>query len=355
MEGEFVYTGLPARVVFGAGCVRHVQREIDHLGARRALIVCTPGKQAQGEQLMVRIGPRCVDVHAHAVMHTPIETAQVGVARVAELEADCLVAVGGGSAIGLAKAVALQTGIPILAVPTTYSGSEMTPLQGITEAGIKRGHRDLRMLPKTVIYDPELTVSLPRQLSITSALNAVAHGAEGLYAREANPLMSLVADEGIRALAQGLPRVVENPADMAARSDCFRGAWYCGTVLGSAGMALHHKLCHVLGGSFALPHSETHTIVLPHVLAFNRDATGAAMERIAAALGAPDAAQGVFDLIARLGGPLALKDIGLRHADLDRAADLATDAPYWNPRPVERTSVLRLLENAYQGRRPEAG
>jgi len=353
MASEFVYTGLPARVVFGAGAVGRLSQEIERLGSSRALIVCTPTRRVDGERLMARIGGRCIGVHAHAVMHTPIETAETGAAAVGQLSADCLVAVGGGSAVGLAKAIALRTGTPVLAVPTTYSGSEMTPLQGITEGGIKRGHRDLRMLPKTVIYDPELTFSLPRQLSITSAVNGIAHAAEGLYGREANPLMSLIAEQGIRAFVEGLPRVVADPGDLPGRTRCLQGAWYCGMVLGAVGTALHHKLCHVLGGSFDLPHSETHTIVLPHALAYNREAAPKAMETIAAALGTTDASQGVYDFIVRLGGPIALKDIGMRESDLDRAATLATDAPYWNPRSADQASIRQLLEDAYHGRRPD--
>jgi alcohol dehydrogenase class IV len=325
---------------------------MERLGARRAMLICTPGKQAQGEALRAQIGARCAGVHARAVMHTPGETARAGVEEARRLDADCLLAIGGGSAIGLAKAVALSTGIPVLAVPTTYSGSEMTPVQGITEGGIKRSHRDLRMLPKTVVYDPELTVSLPPPLSVTSALNGIAHACEALYAKDANPLTALIAEEGIRLFYRSLAAVVHDPADLAARGDCLVGAWYCGTALASVGMALHHKLCHTLGGSFGLPHSQTHAIVLPHALAFNRTAAPQAMERIAAALQAGDAAQGVYDFAAQLGAPLALEDIGMREADLDRAAELAMDAPYWNPRPVERAAVRQLLDDAYRGRRP---
>jgi maleylacetate reductase len=222
-----------------------------------------------------------------------------------------MVAIGGGSTIGLGKAIALESGLPIIAVPTTYAGSEMTPIYGITEAGVKKTGRDLRVLPRTVLYDPELSQHLPVGMSVVSGINAIAHAAEGLYAQDGNPVMSLMAEEGIRALAQGLRGIHRAPADMAARSACLYGAWLCGSVLGHVGMSLHHKLCHTLGGSFNLPHAETHTVVLPHALAYNASAAPQAMARIAAALGAPDAATGMFDLARELGAPTALRDIGM--------------------------------------------
>jgi alcohol dehydrogenase class IV len=228
----------------------------------------------------------------------------------------------------------------------------MTPIFGITEGGMKKTGRDPRVLPKTVIYDPALTLGLPVGLSVTSGMNAVAHAAEGLYAQDANPIMSMMAEEGIRALARGLPRVVKSPQDLDARSDCLYGAWLCGAVLGAVGMALHHKLCHVLGGTWNLPHAETHTIVLPHAIAYNAAAAPEAMTRVARALEAANAAQGLYDLEQSLGAPLALKDIGMPGGELDRAADLSCAAPYWNPRPIERAAIRKLLDDAYFGRRP---
>jgi maleylacetate reductase len=291
-------------------------------------------------------------VFAEAVMHVPVETARRARDYAAAVGADCAIAIGGGSTTGLGKAIALETALPILAIPTTYAGSEMTPIYGLTEGGLKRTGRDLSVLPKTVIYDPALTTSLPPALSLTSGINAIAHAAEGLYAQDANPVVSLMAEEGIRALGQGLPQVMRKPDDLEARANCLYGAWLCGAVLGSVGMSLHHKLCHTLGGTFNLPHAETHTIVLPHVLAYNRDAAPAAMRRIARALHADDAAQGVFDLAREYGAPTSLKEIGVTAENLDVALDLALKNPYWNPRPVERAPLRALLEAAFEGRRP---
>ncbi|KLU26035.1 Maleylacetate reductase [Caballeronia mineralivorans PML1(12)] len=349
----FIYQGSPSRVVFGAGSIDHLEREIDLLGAKRVIVLSTPQQREQAKAIAARLGLRAVGVFAKAVMHVPVETAQEARDYAARLGADCAVAIGGGSTTGLGKAIALTSSLPVLAVPTTYAGSEMTPIYGLTDAGLKKTGRDLRVLPKTVIYDPTLTLSLPASLSVTSGINAIAHAAEGLYAQDANPIIGLMAEEGIRALGQGIGRVVARPDDIDARGDCLYGAWLCGAVLGSVGMALHHKLCHTLGGTFNLPHAETHTIVLPHALAYNREAAPHAMQRIARALGTTDAAQGVFDLARDNGAPTALKDIGLQESDIDIALDIALKNPYWNPRPLERAALRALLVAAYEGRRPD--
>ncbi len=350
---SFAYDQLPGRVVFGAGALDELPREIGRLGAKRALVLATPEQAAQADDVARRLGERCAGVFARAVMHVPIEVARAAREAAARLGADCAVAIGGGSTTGLGKAIALESALPILAIPTTYAGSEMTPIWGITEGGLKKTGRDPRVLPRTVIYDPALTVGLPVGLSATSGMNAIAHAVEGLYAQDADPIHSMMAEEGIRALAEGLPRVKANPRDLDARSDCLYGAWLCGAVLGAVGMALHHKLCHTLGGTWNLPHAETHTVVLPHAAAYNAGAAPEAMARAARALHAVSAPQGLYDLAQTLGAPVALKAIGMPAGELDRAAELATTAPYWNPRPVERAAIRRLLEDAWWGRRPE--
>jgi alcohol dehydrogenase class IV len=298
------------------------------------------------------LGPKAAGIFDRAVMHVPIETAREARELARQLDADCAVAVGGGSTTGLGKAIALDSGLTILAIPTTYAGSEMTPIYGITEAGLKKTGRDARVLPRTVLYDPELTLSLPAGLSVTSGLNAIAHAAEGLYAVDANPVMDLMAEEGIRALGRALPGIRANPQDLQARSDALYGAWLCGLVLANVGMALHHKLCHTLGGSFNLPHAETHTIVLPHALAYNAKAAPEAMKRIARALEGRSAAQAVYDLARDNGAPVALREIGMKAEDLDRACDIALQNQYPNPRPLERPAIRQLLQDAFEGKRP---
>ncbi|KUY75107.1 maleylacetate reductase [Burkholderia cepacia] len=349
---NFIYQARPARVIFGAGSLDHLEREVLELGAQRALVLCTPEQRDLAQYIVERLGARAAGLYDRATMHVPIEIARDAQAFARSCGADCAIAIGGGSTIGLGKAIALESSLPILAIPTTYAGSEMTPIYGLTEDGIKRTGSDARVLPKTVIYDPALTVTLPVELSVTSGLNAIAHAAEGLYANNANPVMSLVAEEGIRALARGLPGVRRDTADLGARGDALYGAWLCGMVLGNVGMALHHKLCHTLGGSFNLPHAPTHTVVLPHALAYNAAHAPDAMQRIARAIGTNDAARGLFALALDNGAPVSLKAIGMQEADLDRAADLAAANPYWNPRPIERDGLRALLQDAFDGNLP---
>src|SRR5512134_631875 len=348
----FTYNALPIRVVFGAGSLDKLGEEIERLGAHRALVLSTPEQRASAEDVARRIGARAAGIYDKAVMHTPIETAEAARKVAAELKADCCVAIGGGSTTGLGKAIALTSALPILAIPTTFAGSEMTPIQGITADGVKKTVRDMRMLPKTVIYDPRLLLTLPARIAGPSGMNGIAHCVEALYAQDANPVTSLMAEEGIRALAQSLPTVVREPQNLEARGEALYGAWLAGASLGAVGMALHHKLCHTLGGSFNLPHAETHTIVLPHATRYNAQTAPEAMARIARALGAADPAQGLYELAGAIGAPLALKDIGMPADGLDRAADLAVTNPYWNPRPLERGAIRELLQAAWEGRRP---
>lgn len=349
---NFTYDQLPGRVVFGPGKLDQLGAEVQRLGAERALVLCTPEQVGQAEAAAAQLGQRCAGLFPGAVMHVPVEVARAARDEARRLGADCAVAIGGGSTIGLGKAIALESGLPIIAVPTTYAGSEMTPIYGLTEAGIKKTGRDARVLPRVVIYDPLLTLSLPGRIGGPSGINAIAHCVEALYAQDANPIISLLAEDGIRALAGSLPQVMRQPDDVAARSQALYGAWLAGASLGAVGMALHHKLCHTLGGSFNLPHAETHTILLPHATAYNYAAAPEAMVRVARALGCQHAAQGLFDLAASIGAPLALKDIGMPETGLDRAADLAVQNPYYNPCPVTREGVRLLLDNAYHGRRP---
>jgi alcohol dehydrogenase class IV len=315
-------------------------------------VLSTPEQAGDAERVAQQLGKYVAGVFAKAVMHVPIETAREARAEAQRLDADCAVAIGGGSTTGLGKAIALESGFPIIAIPTTYAGSEVTPIYGLTEDGIKRTGKDPRVLPRTVIYDPDLTLTLPLGMTVTSGMNAIAHAAEGLYSKDSNPIMDLIAAEGVRAIAAALPALRAQPRDLDARSQALYGAWLCGTVLGNVGMALHHKLCHTLGGSFNLPHAEVHTVILPHAIEYNASAAPLAMARIASALGSDSAAAGLYDLARGQGAPCALRDIGMRGADLDRAADLAAANPYWNPRPIERNAIRDLLQRAYDGARP---
>ena len=350
---SFVYQIAPARVIFGAGSLAKLPEEIERVGAAKALVLSTPEQRQSAGEVLKMLGARGAGLFGRAAMHVPIETAQAAREEARRLAADCCVAIGGGSTTGLAKAIALVSDLPILAVPTTYAGSEMTPIWGITEGGRKTTGRDARVLPKTVIYDPCLTLTMPPMLSAASGMNSIAHSVEALYAREANPIISMLAGEGIRALAKSLPVVVKEPENLEARADALYGAWLGGIALGSAGMALHHKLCHTLGGSFNLPHAETHTVILPHAIAYNTPAAEEAMGRAARALGASSAAQGLYDLALALAAPVSLAALGFQERDLDRAASLAVENPYYNPRTVTREGIRELLENAFRGLRPQ--
>jgi maleylacetate reductase len=348
----FVYDQPSIRVLFGVGALDRLAEEVARLGARRALVLATEGQRPNADRVAALLGRAAAGVYAEAVMHVPVETARAACEAAQRLDADCCVAVGGGSTIGLAKAIALDSALPIVAVPTTYAGSEMTPIYGVTEGGRKKTGRDRKVLPKTVLYDPTLTLSLPAHISGPSGVNAIAHCVEALYAPDANPITSLLAAEGIRMLARSLPSIARAPSHLDARGEALYGAWLAGMVLGATSMGIHHKLCHTVGGTFNLPHAGVHTVILPHATAFNRHAAPAAMHVIADALGVEDAAEGIYDLAVRLQAPVSLKEIGMPGGGLDRAAQLATEQPYANPRPVDYASVRQLLEDAYRGTRP---
>lgn len=350
----FTYTGLPIRVVFGRGTLAQVPAELERLGRSRAFVLTTPQQAAEGQALGMTLGPNFAGAFAGAAMHTPVEITERALEVLRDAEADCVVSLGGGSTTGLGKALALRTGIDQLVIPTTYAGSEMTPILGQTEGGKKTTLTDRAVLPETVIYDVDLTMTLPPALSATSGVNAIAHAVEALYAKDRNPVVSLMAEDGVRALAAALPAIMRDPADAQARSGALYGAWLCGLCLGSVGMALHHKLCHTLGGSFDLPHAETHTVVLPHAVAYNADAAPDAMAAICRAIGASDAAQGLFDLVGRLGAKQALRDLDMPADGIERAADIALEKPYWNPRPIERAAIRDLIARAFAGERPQA-
>ncbi len=349
---SFTFDTPAYRVIFGVGSLDRLPDEVRTVGAKRALVVSTPAEIRYAEDAARRLGDVAAGMFTEAVMHHPIEVVHAARRRAQELDADCYVTIGGGTTTGTGKLIALETGMPVIAIPTTYAGSEMTPIYGMTEGGVKKTGRDRKVLPRTVIYDPTLTVTLPPHVSGPSGMNAMAHCVEALYAYDGNPIVTLMAAEGIRALSRSLPVVVTEPGNLEARSDALYGAWLAGIVLGQAAIGIHHKLCHTLGGTFNLPHAEVHTVVLPHATAYNRDFAPDALKIAADALGTKDAAQGIFDLVGTIGAPRALKDIGMPADGIERAAELATQNQYPNPRPIEIGPIRELLQNAYEGRRP---
>jgi maleylacetate reductase len=353
----FEYQTLPSRIVFGLGVGDRLAGEVDRLGATRVLIVGTGDRAAR---LSERLGRRCAGTFTGIRQHVPAELAASALELAGELEVDCVVACGGGSAIGLAKAVALDLAVPIVAIPTTYSGSEMTPIWGLTSGRRKRTGRHPRAAPAVVLYDHALTVSLPARLTASSGMNAVAHCVEGLYGPNANPVTALLAEDGIRRLAAGLVASVREPGGLAGRAEAMLGAHLAGTVLAVAGVAIHHQLCHVIGGELGLDHAGLNAVLLPHTVCFVTPAVPEEMRRVARALGGDgdgdgDAAAALYALARRLGAPSSLAELGMPEAELGRIAGAAAARVPPQPRPASAADLRGLLDAAWAGRPPAAG
>jgi len=349
----FIFPGIRSRVVFGSGTIAQVAAEMERLGRRKALVLTTPQQRTDGEALADKIGGSArATVFSGATMHTPVDVTRQAIDAFKDSGADCVIALGGGSSIGLGKAIAVRTGVDQIAVPTTYAGSEMTDILGETENGEKTTRRDPAILPETVIYDVDLSMTLPKAMTVSSGMNSIAHAAEALYAPDRNPILSMMAADAVRSFATALPAVVANSADWRGRADALYGAWLSGATLGGTSMALHHKLCHTLGGSFDTPHAETHAILLPHTIGFNAEAVGDLLQPISDALGGATAGKALHRFAARLDAPTRLRDLGLTESDLDRAAAIAVKKPYFNPRPFGEADIRALLQNAWIGREP---
>jgi len=350
----FEYNANPGRVVFGPGSIQKLPAEIQRLGLKSPLLLSTPQQVSQAEDLAKILNSANIKpagTYTNATMHTPSHITEQAMTYLQQNAADCVVSIGGGSTIGLGKAISIRTGLPHICIPTTYAGSEMTPILGETQDGRKTTRSDPKILPGTVIYDVELTMTLPPALSATSGVNAIAHAVESLYASNTNPVIRMFALEGTRALATSLPTIVSTPSDKSARTKAQYGAWLCGVTLGSSAMALHHKLCHTLGGSFNLPHAETHTIVLPHALSYNAPAIPEQMADLASALPESngDAVHGLNVLLEKLKVKRALKDFGMKEEDVDKATDIAMSAQYPNPRGLEREKIREVIRRCWAG------
>lgn len=350
MVQPFTYSGHPMRVRFGWDMLDEVAEEVRHLNCSRALVLSTPQQEKDAQNLVEQLGDLAVGLFPGAAMHTPVQVTEQALELMNELRADCTIALGGGSTIGLGKALAWRLDTPQIVIPTSYAGSEVTPILGETEGDRKTTVSDPKILPETVIYDVNLSSTLPVPMTITSGMNAMAHAVEGLYARERNPIVSAMAREGIAALARALPMVVQKTDDREARGDALYGAWLCGMVLGQVGMALHHKLCHTLGGTFNLPHAETHCVVLPYATAFNAEAVPELLRPVGEIFGDvndPGAALQTFS--RKLGAPTALRDLGMPKDGIEKAVEIATQNPYWNPRPLSEDNLRDLITRAWSG------
>ncbi|MBF9033181.1 iron-containing alcohol dehydrogenase [Rhodobacterales bacterium HKCCE2091] len=350
---DFVYTARPGRVIFGRGARNRTVDELDRLGLKNVIVITTADQSATAGEFAAKIEGRAGIVYPGAAQHTPTTVTESAMQAVQSVSADGCLAIGGGSTIGLSKAIALRTDLPQVVVPTTFAGSEMTAILGQTEAGKKTTLTDPKVLPETVIYDPDLLDTLPMHIAGPSALNAIAHSVEALYAQETNPIISMMAEESIRALGAAVPVFTSGQGDVAgAYEQGLYGAWLAGTCLGSVGMAIHHKICHTLGGTFDLNHADIHCLMLPYSAAYNREAAPGAMAAVARALDTDDGPAGLYGLTLSAARFKSLKDFGLTEPDLDKAADLAVQNPYYNPRPVSRDGVREMLQAAWEGRKP---
>ena len=352
MIASFTWEALPARVLCGRGDLDRVGGEVERLGARCVLLVGGGAPTAAAlQRVRSQLGDRVADVVPDSAQHVPEVIADQAVERGRAAAIDAVVSVGGGSATGLGKAVVLELDVPLIAVPTTYAGSEMTPIHGRTRDGRKETGRDPRVLPRVVVYDPELCVGMPPRLAAASGMNALAHCAEALWVTTANPVTSALAAEGIRRLVAGLPRVVADPQDVDSHAECLVGACMAGTALAQVGTGVHHRTCHVLGGGWNLPHAETHAIVLPHAVALVAPRAGEGMGRLVVVLGG-EPATGLFDLASSMGLPTSLADVGMPAGALDEAADRVAAASENDPLVEGRHEVRAMLEDAFRGCRP---
>lgn len=349
---KFLFQIMPARAVFGVGEIGRLGDEIDQLKASRVMIACTKGATDRLGPLREALGGRLVGVFDGAEPHCPQPGAEAALGLFSDLNADAVVPFGGGSTLGLGKVITVRTGSPMVAVPTTYSGSEMTPIYGMKIGHEKRTWRDAAALPKAVIYDPALTVDLPAGLTATTGMNCLAHAVEALYPKEANPIAADLAERCIAALSVGLPGSVERPHDLKAREQALYGGFLGGLLVTMVGIALHHRICHVLGGRFGVPHGESNSVILPYAVAYNAPAAPAAMAAIRRSLGVEDAAAGVFDLAGRIGAPRSLKALGMPADGLAMAAEETVATLAYNPRSVTVPEITALLQAAHEGRPP---
>lgn len=354
---RFDYSSHPSRVVFGPGRISEVPVEVDRLGVSRVFLIADAQAKDLADDTAAGLGSRIAGRWHEVIQHVPVELAERARVAVTESSADAVVCLGGGSSTGLAKAIALSHELPILAVPTTYAGSEMTTIYGLTGGRHKQTGTSPVVLPRVVVYDPELTLGLPPTVSGPSAFNALAHSIEALWTTGCNPVTTALALEGVRAIARSLPTVMADPIDIDGRSDLLYGAYLSGIALGTTSAGLHHKLCHVLGGMFNLVHADTHAAVLPHAVAFNAPALPDEMARLADALGAPggDPASALWDLATASSVTTNLAALGLTAEDLPEAAQRAADAITANPLPVDADALLGILQRAFAGDRPPPG
>lgn len=351
---DFNYQTLPWNIIFGEGSLEKLPDELDKMGFKKALVLTTPNQAKDGENIISLIGNRAAGLFDQAVMHVPLATVEAATQLATKLDADCTIAIGGGSTTGLGKALAVQMSLPNIVIPTSYAGSEMTNIWAITHADRKVTKRDNAAVPTLTLYDPRLTLSLPAKFAGASGLNAMAQAVVNIATDQVNPIVSCLAVDAVRALSSSLPVIMKDPSNMEARARALYGASLAGGALGTGSTSLHHKICHTLGGTFNMPHAESHAIILAHTVAYNAAATPEGTMRLAEAMKADNAANAIYELLKVIGGPTSLKDIGFKEADIDRAAEITLENAFHNAEPVTTERLQKLLNNAFHGKPPQA-
>lgn len=346
---EYSYSSLPWQIVFGVDALDRLPEEMDQRGLSHALVLTTADQAESGHNLLQSLAHRGVGLFSDAAMHVPDDTLRAATKKAKALGARCTVALGGGSTTGLGKALSVNEGLANVVVPTTYAGSEMTDIWAVTADGRKVTARDVRAVPNLTIYDPRLTLTLPPKFAAASGMNAMAQAVVNVATHKPNPMVRALALEAIRALAASLPRIIADGADLDARAAALHGASLAGAALGTGSTGLHHRLCHTFGGTFNTSHAQTHSVLLPYVVAFNRDAIVEATDSVAQALGSNSAAEGLQQLARSLGAPSTLKELNVRQEDLEQAVAVTLEAPIDNARPVDAHALSNLLQHAFTG------
>ena len=347
---NFTYHSDPVRIRFGAGSAAALAAEADFHEINRIVVLCSKSRADLALRLTAGLGARRLAVCDASEPNMPRAAFERVLAELKRHDADGFVVIGGGSPIGLAKAAAATTKLPYLAVVTTYSGSEMAARWRIGIADNRISGEGRAALPATAIYDPELTLDLPARMSAASGMNAIAHAVESLYGIDTNPVVQAMAEEAIRRIGAALPRVVQNPRDLAARTEVLYGAWLAANFRAEVG--LEHAIAQRVRQWFDLDHAHTHAIATPYAIGFNADAAPDAMARISRALGAADAARGLYDLNVRLGLPTGLKGLGLREQDIGRAVEVVAAVKIDHPKPVSKADLTNIIAQAYAGEPP---
>lgn len=345
------YQPLPTRVIFG-GSRSSLPAAIEGLGIRQPVVLSSRTHTAAVVEVLTAACLGEDAVFYDAEMHTPVSVTERAMTFMQSRGADGIVALGGGSVIGLSKALALRTDLPQIVIPSTFAGSEMTNILGETSGGRKVTQRGAEIQPETVIYDVSLYAGLPASLRVTSALNALSHAVEALYAQDRNPISSLMAVEAARRIITGLPRIIRGSNDPDDLWAVMFGAHLAATVLGSVAMSLHHKICHVLGGTFGLPHAQTHSVMLPYVVAYNAAAARPELAPLRDMLPGDELGAALRTFALGLGAPPSLSSLGFSRSEAGRTAQLVFEAAYGNPRTPGIGSLERMIEAAADGSDP---